>query len=94
MIGFIAFGAFVGIVARLLLPGRQKIGILLTVVLGIVGSLIGGLIANALQSGSIWELNIIGGVAAICSAVIVLAIAERSGLTQGKRPRGDLPRRA
>jgi uncharacterized membrane protein YeaQ/YmgE (transglycosylase-associated protein family) len=94
MIGFILFGAFVGIVARLILPGRQKIGILMTILLGIIGSVIGGLIANALQSGSIWELNFIGGVAAIASAVVVLAVAERSGLTQGRGPRGELRQRA
>jgi uncharacterized membrane protein YeaQ/YmgE (transglycosylase-associated protein family) len=93
MIGFILFGAFVGIVARLILPGRQAIGILMTIVLGIIGSLIGGLIANALQSGSIWELNFIGGVAAIASAVIVLAVAERAGLTQGRGSRGQLGQR-
>jgi uncharacterized membrane protein YeaQ/YmgE (transglycosylase-associated protein family) len=93
MIGFIAFGIFVGIVARLILPGRQKIGILMTILLGVIGSLIGGLIANALQSGSIWELNFVGGVAAIASAVIVLAVAERSGLTQGRGSRGQLERR-
>ncbi len=94
MIGFILFGIFVGVVARLILPGRQKIGILMTVLLGVIGSLIGGLIANALQSGSIWELNVIGGVAAIASAVIVLAVAERSGLTQGRGPRGQVENRA
>jgi uncharacterized membrane protein YeaQ/YmgE (transglycosylase-associated protein family) len=93
MIGFILFGVFVGIVARLILPGRQAIGILMTVVLGVIGSLIGGLIANALQSGSIWELNFIGGVAAIASAVIVLAVAERAGLTQGRKSRGELGQR-
>src|SRR5919112_2732050 len=80
MIGFLAFGLVVGLIARLLLPGRQKIGLLWTLVLGVIGSLIGGTIANALQSGSIWELNFVGFVAAVGASVLVLAIAERTGI--------------
>jgi len=93
MIGFIVFGLFVGAIARLILPGRQKIGILMTLLLGVIGSLIGGTIANALQSGSIWELNIIGALSAIFASVVLLAIGERAGLIEGKRSRGNIPRR-
>ena len=94
MIGFLVFGLFVGFIARLILPGRQPIGFLMTMLLGAVGSIIGGTIANALRSGSIWELNFIGFICAIGASVIVLAVAERAGLTQGRRPRGNRPRRA
>jgi uncharacterized membrane protein YeaQ/YmgE (transglycosylase-associated protein family) len=83
MIGFLVFGLFVGLIARLLLPGRQHIGLLWTLALGIVGSVIGGTIANALGTGDIWELNFVGAIAAIVTSVVVLAIAERSGLGQG-----------
>ena len=83
MIGFLIFGLFVGFVARLLLPGKQHIGLLWTLALGVVGSLIGGTIANVLGSGDIWELNFIGAVSAIAASVVVLAVAERSGLGQG-----------
>ena len=83
MIGFLAFGLVVGLLARLLLPGRQKIGLLWTLLLGVIGSIIGGTIANALRSGSIWELNFVGAVCAIGASVIVLAIAERSGMLTG-----------
>jgi uncharacterized membrane protein YeaQ/YmgE (transglycosylase-associated protein family) len=92
MIGFLVFGLFVGFIARLILPGRQPIGFLMTMLLGAVASIIGGVVANALRSGTIWELNFIGAIVAIASAVVVLAIAERAGLTQGKRSRGDLKR--
>jgi uncharacterized membrane protein YeaQ/YmgE (transglycosylase-associated protein family) len=92
MIGFLVFGLFVGFIARLILPGKQPIGFLMTMLLGAIGSIIGGVVANALRSGDIWELNFVGGVVAIASAVVVLAIAERAGLTQGKRSRGDLRR--
>jgi uncharacterized membrane protein YeaQ/YmgE (transglycosylase-associated protein family) len=87
MIGFLVAGLIIGLVARLLLPGRQKIGLLWTLVLGVIGSLIGGTIANALRSGSIWELNFVGCVAAVVASVVVLAVAERSGLLAGRDSR-------
>jgi uncharacterized membrane protein YeaQ/YmgE (transglycosylase-associated protein family) len=93
MIGFLIAGLIIGLLARLLLPGRQKIGLLWTLVLGVIGSLIGGTIANALRSGSIWELNFVGFVAAVAASVVVLGIAERSGLLVGGDRRRDLPRR-
>lgn len=80
MIGFLIFGLFVGALARLLLPGRQKIGLALTLLLGVLGSVIGGVIANTIGSGDIFELNIIGSIVAILSAVGLLAAAEAAGI--------------
>jgi uncharacterized membrane protein YeaQ/YmgE (transglycosylase-associated protein family) len=92
MIGFLVAGLIIGALARLLLPGRQRIGLLWTLVLGVVGSVIGGTIANAIDTGDIWELNFIGFGAALIASVGVLAVAERSGLGQGKQ-RGEIERR-
>jgi uncharacterized membrane protein YeaQ/YmgE (transglycosylase-associated protein family) len=80
MIGFLVAGLVIGLLARLILPGRQRIGLLWTLVLGVLGSLIGGTIANAIDTGDIWELNFIGFVAAVVCSVGLLAVAERSGL--------------
>jgi len=91
MIGFIIFGLVVGFIARAILPGRQHIGLLWTLVLGVVGSVIGGTIANALGSGDIMELNVIGSICAIIAAVVLLAIADRAQLGAGPR-RGELGR--
>lgn len=85
MIGFIVAGLIIGLLARLLLPGRQKIGLLWTLVLGVLGSVVGGVIANLLGSGDIFELNVIGFVVAVLAAVALLAAAERSGLAAGDR---------
>jgi len=76
IIGFIVFGLVVGALARLILPGRQSIGLILTLVLGLAGSVIGGVVANSIGSGDIFELNIFGSIVAIVSAVVLLAIAE------------------
>lgn len=48
IIGWIFAGLIVGAIARLLVPGRQGMGIMLTIVLGIVGAIVGGLISTAL----------------------------------------------
>jgi uncharacterized membrane protein YeaQ/YmgE (transglycosylase-associated protein family) len=88
MIGFIIAGLIIGLLARLLLPGRQKIGLLWTLVLGVVGSVIGGTAANLIGTGDIMELNVIGFVFAVIASVALLAVAERSGLGAGdtRRP--------
>jgi uncharacterized membrane protein YeaQ/YmgE (transglycosylase-associated protein family) len=82
MIGFIIAGLIIGALARLLMPGKQKIGLLWTLGLGLAGSVIGGTIANALGTGSIWELNVLGFCAAVASSVALLVVAERAGLGQ------------
>lgn len=87
MIGFIVFGLVVGALARLILPGRQRIGLLMTLVLGLAGSVIGGTIANAVGSGDIFELNIFGSIVAIVSAVVLLAIAEAATARGSKEPK-------
>jgi uncharacterized membrane protein YeaQ/YmgE (transglycosylase-associated protein family) len=46
IISWAIWGVFVGAIARLLLPGRQAIGILWTLVLGVAGALIGGFFAT------------------------------------------------
>lgn len=78
MIGFILFGLVVGVVARLLVPGRQRMGIALTILLGIVGSVVGGVVANALGTGDVWELNFVGSVVAIVAAVALIVVGERA----------------
>lgn len=93
MIGFLVAGLIIGLLARLILPGRQRIGLLMTLLLGVVGSLVGGTIANALAAGSIWELNFVGFVAAVGASVALLAIGERAGLGAPERERADLPPR-
>jgi uncharacterized membrane protein YeaQ/YmgE (transglycosylase-associated protein family) len=76
MIGFIVAGVIIGALARLIKPGRQNLSILATLLLGLAGSVIGGLIANALGTGDIWELNFLGFVVAVIAAVLLIGVAE------------------
>jgi uncharacterized membrane protein YeaQ/YmgE (transglycosylase-associated protein family) len=48
MIGWIFFGLIVGIVAKLLMPGRDPGGFIVTIALGIVGALLGGFIGQTM----------------------------------------------
>jgi uncharacterized membrane protein YeaQ/YmgE (transglycosylase-associated protein family) len=91
MIGFIVAGIIIGIIARLVLPGRQRIGVLMTVLAGVLGSIVGGTIASALGTGGIWELNFIGFIAAVGAAVVFVAAAEAMALGPGHE-RGRLTR--
>jgi uncharacterized membrane protein YeaQ/YmgE (transglycosylase-associated protein family) len=76
MIGFLVAGLIIGALARLIVPGRQRLSILATLGLGLVGSLIGGTIAWLLGTGSIWELNVLGFILSVVAAVLLIGTAE------------------
>ena len=82
ILGLIAVGLVIGALARLIQPGRQRMSILATMLLGVVGAVIGGLIADWLNVGSITELNFWGFVFALLAAVLLVGIAE--GVTAGR----------
>jgi uncharacterized membrane protein YeaQ/YmgE (transglycosylase-associated protein family) len=76
MIGSLVAGLVIGALARLIRPGKQDLGLLATLGLGIVGSLIGGTIAWVLGTGSIWELDVLGFILAVVAAVLLIGAAE------------------
>ncbi|WP_336026867.1 GlsB/YeaQ/YmgE family stress response membrane protein [Geodermatophilus sp. FMUSA9-8] len=76
MIGFLVAGLVIGALARLVTPGRQRLGILATLLLGLAGSVIGGTIANLLGTGDVFELNVLGFVVAVIAAVLLIGVAE------------------
>ncbi len=85
ILGLIVIGIVIGILARLLLPGRQPIGAGLTILLGIGGALVGGIVASAIGEGDIWELNFIGTVVGIVAAAALIGAADAAGLGKGRR---------
>ena len=85
ILGLIVIGIVIGVLARLVLPGRQRIGVGLTVLLGIAGALIGGIIASAIGTGDIFELNILGTIVGIVAAAGLIGAADRAGLGKTRR---------
>ncbi|HEV3380455.1 MAG TPA: GlsB/YeaQ/YmgE family stress response membrane protein [Trebonia sp.] len=65
IIGWLITGLVIGAVAHLLVPGRQRIGILLTILFGIAGALVGGIVTTA----------IIGAGHAIITFIVALVVA-------------------
>lgn len=76
IIGFLVAGLIIGALARLIKPGRQHLSVIVTLLLGVVGSVIGGVIASAIGTGDIMELNVIGFVVAVIAAVLLIGVAE------------------
>ena len=89
ILGLIFIGIVIGVLARLVLPGRQKIGVGMTILLGIAGALIGGIVASAIGTGDIFELNIIGTLVGIAAAAGLIGAADAGGLVKGDN-RGSL----
>ena len=69
---WIVFGLIVGVVAKFVMPGRDPGGMIVTIVLGIVGALLGGWIGRAL--GVYQPGQPAGFIMAVVGAIVVLAI--------------------
>lgn len=86
ILGLIIIGLIAGAVARLLVPGRDPMGIGATIVLGIIGSFIGGFLWNALfVSGDQDGFSPAGLVGSIIGAVIALLIYRAMSSRRGLR---------
>jgi len=72
IIGWILFGLVVGIVAKLLMPGCDGGGFILTAILGIVGALVGGFVGRLI--GWYGEGDPVGFVMAVIGSIILLAV--------------------
>ena len=83
IVSFLVFGLFAGLVARLVTPGRQAIGCLPTIVVGIVGAFIGGVVGNVVLGHKVhfgWHLGPF--LLAVVGAVLLLLVLET---LQGRR---------
>jgi uncharacterized membrane protein YeaQ/YmgE (transglycosylase-associated protein family) len=72
ILSWILFGLVVGVIAKLLMPGRDPGGFIVTILLGIAGALVGGFVGRALgfygeNQGAGWIMSILG-------AIILLAL--------------------
>ena len=75
IIGTILVGLIVGALARFVLPGEQKMGWILTIVLGIAGSLVAGFVGQALGWYAVGEPA--GWIASVLGAVVLLVVVSK-----------------
>ncbi|MGZ8204159.1 MAG: GlsB/YeaQ/YmgE family stress response membrane protein [Burkholderiales bacterium] len=79
----ILFGLIVGVVAKMLMPGRDPGGIVITIVLGVLGSLLGGFLFNAVGIGD--GVRYAGFIGSLIGALLLLfayrLFTRRSGRT-------------
>lgn len=88
ILGLIVIGLIAGLLARAIIPGKQSMGILMTIVLGIVGSFVGGFLGFLLfgadpNGGFLQPSGIIGS---ILGAIIVLGIYVAVARRRTSRP--------
>jgi uncharacterized membrane protein YeaQ/YmgE (transglycosylase-associated protein family) len=67
IVGWMLFGLIVGVIAKLIMPGRDPGGIIVTMLLGIMGAVLGGFLGRALgfygpQQATGWLMSIVGAV--------------------------------
>jgi uncharacterized membrane protein YeaQ/YmgE (transglycosylase-associated protein family) len=83
ILGLIAVGLVIGVLARVIKPGKQHLSVLATLALGVVGAIIGGLIGHLFNRNTgIFELNIVGFIIAVIAAVLLIGVAE--GISGGR----------
>ena len=92
MVGFIiallVVGFIVGAIARLLMPGRDPLGILGTIALGVAGSFVGGFLQNLVEyhSMSVHGFHAVGIIGSVIGAWVLLLLLRLTGL-EGRRRR-------
>jgi len=78
ILGLIIIGLIAGAIARFVVPGPDPMGWIGTIVLGIVGSFVGGFLANLIFGGTV-ALSPAGWIGSIIGAIVVLLIWRQVG---------------
>jgi uncharacterized membrane protein YeaQ/YmgE (transglycosylase-associated protein family) len=71
---FLFFGLVVGFIARAVMPGTQKMGLIATMILGVVGSFVGGFLVSLLTDNRVTDLNTAGILGSIVGALALLLV--------------------
>jgi len=71
---WILFGLVAGVIAKFLMPGRDPGGFIITIVLGILGAMVGGFIGTKLGFGDVSGFNVPSMALAVGGALVLLII--------------------
>lgn len=77
IISWVILGLIAGALAKLLLPGRDPGGIIVTIGIGIAGAVVGGIIASAVGLGTVTGINLGSIVIAIAGSMLLLWLYRR-----------------
>ncbi len=85
IIAWIVLGLVAGLIAKAIMPGAERIGLILTTVLGVVGAILGGFLATALGFGDPIDefFDISTWIAAVVGALIILFLWNAIGNRRG-----------
>ncbi|MDP2343875.1 MAG: GlsB/YeaQ/YmgE family stress response membrane protein [Deltaproteobacteria bacterium] len=72
---WIVFGFFVGLIARAITPGNQKMGFIKTILLGVAGSFTGGTVGSLLSGYPMNSLHSAGFIGSVIGAIALMLIA-------------------
>jgi uncharacterized membrane protein YeaQ/YmgE (transglycosylase-associated protein family) len=74
ILAWIILGLVVGVIAKLIMPGKDPGGFVITIILGMVGAFVGGFISSSLGFGCVTGFDIRSLVIAVGGAVVLLII--------------------
>jgi len=77
ILSWIIFGLIAGIIAKWIMPGKENVGIIVTIILGIVGAVVGGYISTFFGFGKVDGFNFGSFVVAVIGAIVVLFIYKK-----------------
>jgi uncharacterized membrane protein YeaQ/YmgE (transglycosylase-associated protein family) len=72
---FLVFGFVVGLIARAVMPGNQRMGVVMTTVLGAAGSLLGGWVGSLISGYSVADVHAAGLIGSVIGALALLFLA-------------------
>lgn len=85
ILSWILFGLLAGAVARLVVPGRHKLGCLTTLAVGVAGAFIGGVIGNVILGHAVrFRFDLVPFLLAVVGSIVLLLLLDALG---GRRRR-------
>jgi uncharacterized membrane protein YeaQ/YmgE (transglycosylase-associated protein family) len=77
ILSWVIFGLLAGVIVRCIMPGKEHMGIIMTIVLGVIGALIGGVVSPSLGFGNVNGFNLYSIAIATAGSIIVLFVIHK-----------------
>jgi uncharacterized membrane protein YeaQ/YmgE (transglycosylase-associated protein family) len=74
ILAWIVFGLIAGVIAKLIMPGKDPGGFIVTIIIGILGAIVGGLIGSVLGFGGVTGFDFRSFLIAVVGAILLLWI--------------------